>query len=424
MKKVLFFLLTISCLFASESLFILNSNSLTVSKYDIATEEIDNSFMVLGNGPGAAPNKMIEYDGKIYAVITYENRIQIFSIEDGNEIESIILEDSSTPNDIAISGNFAYVSGNVTNKVYKIDLTTNEVVASQEVGIAPMGLLTYNDKLYVANSGYIMSGGGYDPGSVSVLNCDDLSVVTTVLTDLNSNSLAIVNDKIHVVCTGNYGDVTGNVNVINPIDNSVETTYEIGGSPNSIIFDQDNTVYLGNGYPAGVYAYNAASGSILMTPDDGIFSGGNSFELFANKLVSVDSGDYVNFSDLYIYDLNDNSQITTFEAGVGVTDVLYYTTDVSNEDNVIAINNDIQVYPNPFSGKSRSSINVKFSNEEKQENVKWSVFNIKGQTQISGKAKSVNGEISLPVYNLNNGVYFIKIAGRKINAISKFMIMK
>ncbi|PID29700.1 MAG: hypothetical protein CSB55_01385 [Candidatus Cloacimonadota bacterium] len=425
MKKIFLMLLIINGLFASEALFFINSISSTISRYDIESEETDDDFAILGNGPGVAPNKMIQYNGKLYVAITYENRIQVFDIETGEETGSIVLENSSTPNDIILYQNFAFVSGNVTDKVYKIDLIAEEVLASQATGTAPMGMAVYDNKLYVANCGYVFSEGSYVPGSVSVLNCDDLSVLTAVETDLNSNALAVINDKIHVVCTGDYMDITGKINVINPITDEIEEVYEIGGCPNSIIFDGNETVYLGNGWPAGVYSYNADNGNLITTPDSGIFVGGNAFEIFSGKLVSADAGNYIDFTDIYIYDLESQNLIADFNVGVGVTDILYCSGQTSdNEEDVTEAVNSAKVFPNPYNNNQRYELKVKFAPENYSHSVCWSVFNIKGQNKLNGKQQAVNGEISLPAKKLENGVYFVKITGQKINSTAKFMIVK
>jgi len=363
MKKVLFLLLLVNSLLANE-LYVVNSISQTLSKIDLENETVNNSFALLGQTAGNAANKIAIWQHFALVVITYENAIQKIDLEGNIPASYIFLEDGASPNDIIVEDDFAYVTGNETNKVYKIELSNDSVAADLEVGLSPQGLSAYNSYLYVANTGFNYSNYTYEQGTVSSIDLADFTLVHTYQTDINPTDLQAVNGKIHVVCTGDYTSSLGKVNVIEPETEEIFYNLEIGASPSSIA-GFGNTVFLGNAWPAGVFAYDAVSFEIDSTPEDGIFSGGNAVYVFQDKLVTLDALDYMQNSLVRIYSLADNSLISQFTVGVGATDVVYFGTESETNNTVLPVS-DIHLtnYPNPFN----PSTTIQFSSELLEQN--------------------------------------------------------
>jgi len=397
--------------------FVVNSVSQTLSQLEVEQQQANNDFAELGEYPQTAPNKMAFNDNFAYVVITYENRIQKIDLGTGSVRSFIFLEDSAAPNDIFIANGFAYVSGNGTNKVYKINLAGEEVETSAVVGLAPQGLCVFGNALFVANTGFNMSDWSYAPGTVSVVALTDFSVIDTISVDLNPANIAVVNNKIHVVCTGDYASVSGKIDVVDPQNYEIENVLETGDSPASIAVGNNGKVYLGNIWPAGVFVYDAETLELEITPADNIFYGGNQVATNEQYLAVIDAVDYVQNSVVRFYDLQNNQLLYQMEIGVGATDVKFYETSAV-ETEEIAQNYEIYNYPNPFRNFTTISF-FEFSNEQNQQNEQTTllIYNIKGQkvTQLG----IMNYELGINRITwdgtddygkpVNSGIYFYKL---------------
>ena len=383
MKKVevLLFMMSAVLLLHGASAFVVNSNSQTLSKIDLDSGMVDNDFALLGQVPGTAPNKMAITEAFAYVVVTYENVVQKIAL-DGSGSSFISLEDSALPNDIAYADGFLYVTGNGSNRCYKVDCATDQVIGQVAVGTAPQGLVVYDDHLLVANTGFDVATYTYEPGTVSVISLADFMVESVQSTATNPADFALVGDAIHVICTGDYVTEFGAVTVINGQTLQTEETFDLGGSPNSISYDGANTVYCGNAWPAGVYTYDAFSHDVISTPDDGIFVGGNDVQVNDGTLAVIDAMDYIQNSHARIYSLADQQLLADYEVGVGATDIVF-SLDGSGVHNLPpAITAQLNNFPNPFkpSGTGRSAATtIYFETTNQHETAQIEIYNIRGQ---------------------------------------------
>jgi len=130
-------------------IFVVNSASRTLSRIDTQTGVTNNSFAQLG----LTPNLMDVDTDYIYVVCSGDNAIQVIDRASGTHIRYIPVAPSCNPYAVVKSGDFLYVSGLFTDKLYKISLASNTVVGSLSVGIAPEGLCAYQGNLFVCNTG-------------------------------------------------------------------------------------------------------------------------------------------------------------------------------------------------------------------------------------------------------------------------------
>ncbi len=432
MKKglLILFVLGVVSLFAN-SAFVLNSNSQTLSKIDLESNEIVNDFAILGQYSSSAPNKL-EIEGNIGLVtITYENSVQKINLETGETISFIGLDDSSMPNDLCIYDGNAYVTGNGNSSLYKINIETEEILDVVEVGLAPQGIIEAGGYIWVANTGFNINNYQYEQGTVSVINPEDMSIVATINTSLNPVDMMQLEDKVYVVCTGNYVDISGELSVINISDLVVESTISIGGSIGSIT-EWNNKLYLGNSWPAGVYVYDLATSNIESTPNDNIFIGGSSINCNNGILAVVDVIDYVENSIIRLYDASSQELFSELEAAVGATDIKFMEGTNSIEENDLMVNLHLTNYPNPVKfGSSRMATTISFNLPEDAD-VSLEIYNIKGEkirslysgNQNSGKHQYLwNGKDSnnRPV---SAGVYLYKLEAGKFSSINKMVVVK
>jgi len=160
------------------------------------------------------------------------------SAKDETEIAAIQV---ATPRNIAYDGTYAYVTSwagayanygadysitdfkNPKGQVYRINLKSKKVEGSVEVGYQPEGIVCYNGKLYVANSGGISSQVAPDfsyDNTVSVIDTKSFKVSKTI--DVQVNLKGVYSDgkgNIYVTTLGDYWGVHSGVYMIDASDN-------------------------------------------------------------------------------------------------------------------------------------------------------------------------------------------------------------
>ena len=179
----------------------------------------------VGGGLGDVGNDIAIRGDEAWIVVNNSGIVEVISAKDEIEIAAI---EVPTPRNIAVDGNYAYVtswagafvtyegytvtdSRNPKGQVYRINLNTKQVDGSVEVGYQPEGIAVYNGKLYVANSGGISSqlapDYAYD-NTLSIINASSFKVEKTVPVQVNlKNVYSDGKGNIYVTTLGNYMDV-------------------------------------------------------------------------------------------------------------------------------------------------------------------------------------------------------------------------
>jgi len=124
--------------------------------------------------------------------------------------------------------------------------------------------------------------------------------------------------NLHVVCTGNYVDIPGRIDVINPGSLQRVISIPLGGSPGSLGFTSQNLAYLGAagwGGLGNVMSYNGLTHQILHGSQNPIevssAAMGISITLSDNILVCC-------FNTDQLVELNaDGDSVTTYNVGDG-----------------------------------------------------------------------------------------------------------
>ena len=425
MKKVFFILLAFGCfsLFGTIA-FVVNSSSQTLSKIDFETGQINNAFSPVG----LYANRIGLTNDFAYIVNSGDNSVQKIDVETGQTIINIFIESSSNPYDIIIFQNYAYVTGLFTSKVYKINLDTDIVENEVTVGISPQGMVIYENKLYVANTGYQYPS--YGQGTVSVVNLNLFEVEKTIEVGMNPQALTVYDDEIHVVCTGNYYDVFGEVFIIDSFIDEVSASLEIGGCPTNITASPEGIVYLGDGMGAGVYSYDASTLEILHSPQNLFSSGGSAIAINENIIAVSDAGNWASNSIVRVYNL-DEELINEYTTGIGAVDIKFFDENVNAQEDEIFLNSVIlgDNYPNPFNPTTTI-----FCTAKDAKNAKIEIYNLKGQKI---KTFPINTSTHTPVNSIiwdgtddsensvSSGLYFYKFnVNGKTEAVKKCLLLK
>lgn len=223
-------------------------------------------------------------DGHNIYLSNVNGSIKVFTVEPDGEVmpsHTIPLPPADAPRrknqipaglTLSEDGQRLYVCGNLSNHLLEIDISTNTVTRTFDVGVAPYDVVTVDNKAYVSNwggrqptPGDLIGPAGrgtvvkVDPvthiaseGSVSVIDIASGST-KEILVYLHSSSLAVSPDGRYMVCANAASD---NLSVIDTrSDTIVETIWVkanpadlFGASPNALCFSSDGrSLFIANG---------------------------------------------------------------------------------------------------------------------------------------------------------------------------------
>lgn len=257
-------------------------NNGSISYYDIDFDTVINNVFEKANNNRPVGDVVQSlgiasgYTG--YLVVNGSSKIEIVDIRTFTVTNSPIIINYPRYF-IQVNENKGYVTaGSMQGWVYNIDLQSNVITDSTMVGYGPEMLLSYQGKVYVANSG----GWGID-STISVINSSTDAVVDTIIVgDTPLDMVFDSDDNLWVICKG-YAQYDWNppydlihetdalLMKVNPLSGEVVWQETIGKGGDfvytypKIASTSDGTViYLL--MPSGIYELNAASPSIPVDP--------------------------------------------------------------------------------------------------------------------------------------------------------------
>ena len=395
MKKFfLLLLLPVICIafLQADYIYVVNSESRTLSRIDTETGTVNNSFTQLG----LTPNMLKVNSDFIYVVLSGANSIQMIDRNSGTTIRNIFIASSSNPWDVVEDNGYLYVSGMFTNKVYKISQESWTVIDQITVGTAPEGLEVCNGKLYVCNTGGYASG--YANSSVSVIDLDSFSVIKTIPVWTNPQDIAVFGSQLHIVCTGNWNSISGAVDIIDSVTDERIDRLLIGGNPWSVWISPQGFAYLGEGYNSGVYSYNASTLEILHNSSNPLTPGGIMIS-GSTDCIAVLYAPYSQNGTVYLR--NNNWQpITQWTVALIPTDICYYSNETPVSDEELPLPQ-ITLYPNPVD--KNGILNFKADNAFYGE---LKIYNLKGQKVLQVPVQKGEARIDLKGKGMGSGLYF------------------
>jgi streptogramin lyase len=225
---------------------VVNSLASTLSRVDLTTDSVTVNVLSLGQ----FANDIVISGSTGYVVNSGSNQVQIINLETGQSLGAIEIYRGQNPYSITLDGNQkAYVTNELTGNVSRLDLTSNLEDTAVSAGVSPEGICIYQNKLYITdtnNSG--PPNYSYGQGRVWVYSLPNLSFADTIHVALNPQTIKPGPDgMIHVVCTGDYNAITGQVQIINPATMTVVDSIALGGTPGSLVFTTQHKAYLGAG---------------------------------------------------------------------------------------------------------------------------------------------------------------------------------
>jgi YVTN family beta-propeller protein len=288
---------------ADPTAYVINTSGETLSKINLSTGAVTNNILPLGSDVNCYPNQIVVRDSLAYVIASGTDELQIINLNSSATVGWIVFSPAGcNPYWMAfLSRQYLYVSLMVDNSLAKVDLTAGQVVKTVPVGQSPEGVLAFDNKIYVAVTGYDYSTWSWGQGKVAVYDTNIDTVIAEIDVGTNPQFLASdANGRIHVVCTGNYWDIPGAIYIIDPNTNEVIDSIAIGGQPGQIAITADNTAFLAaGGWSADgeVLMYNALTGEIYHDGGNPVYvdSGATGAVAFQDSTVFISTfGDRIN----------------------------------------------------------------------------------------------------------------------------------
>jgi len=229
----------------SKAAYIVNGAAETLSVLDIETSEVTNDVLTVGKWP----NDIRILGDQAYVVNTGDNNVQIVDLEGLVTVGIIDIGDGTSPEKMDFVGDSkAYVSCNYTNSVNVVDLASQQVIKSVEVGTTPWGVAVAGQKVYVCNTNAVfdvdLGAMSYGDGTVSVIDSSTDTVIKTIDVETNPTEIAVSGDKVLVQCTGDYGGITGKLCIIDSSSDTLVNTADLGTTPSGLAVSPGGKAYL------------------------------------------------------------------------------------------------------------------------------------------------------------------------------------
>jgi YVTN family beta-propeller protein len=167
------------------------------------------------------------YDNRAFIAVNNSQKMEVVSLSNFKRITTI--QGLSSPRFFIGNGSKGYISDWISNKVYVINLNNYQIIDTINTGSGPEEMLIVNNKLFVCNS-----GGFGDDSTITVVDINSNSVITTITTPLNPSSIKLDKDgNIWALCKGSLGsdftptpdDAAGALIQINPSNNVIEQQF-------------------------------------------------------------------------------------------------------------------------------------------------------------------------------------------------------
>ena len=205
------------------------------------------------------------FGDNLYIAVDGSNTIEVVNKYSFKWVTTISPDETAyEPRDIVADDNYVYVSM-YTGYVCRIDPKTNKIDKTVQVGPNPEEMVVEDGFLYVVNSDGMNYGKNYDDGkTVSKIDLKSFTEVKKINVGLNPTAIQEADDKIFVLCMGNYGYnpeyefVPTSIYVIDENDNVTNTNI-----PATFFTAEDDVLYVVDSPWGGSTSYKSYKASDL-----------------------------------------------------------------------------------------------------------------------------------------------------------------
>jgi YVTN family beta-propeller protein len=307
--------------FLSEGGFSTGSSKLSL--LDVTTGNFTSSIFSPGN-LGLYPDGLILHDSFLYVTEqgNFGGNGKIYKLDTlGTVLSSNIF--GTNPFSIAISNDKIFVTNGPASNVSVLNLNDLSVITTIAVGVYPQEILAYDGKVFVANNSL---WGGDEDSTVSVIDAETNSVIHSINVIKDPSSLAISNNgQLLIGCPGD--ESTGKIFVVNTnsfqiVDEYTISTYGFGSGIN--VDKNSNTLYF-IAYTNDVVKYDILNGTselLISSVFPNNYYYGYGFDYLNDNHYVLDAKDFVVSGTISVFD-NAGSNLNTYTAGVAPRRLLF-----------------------------------------------------------------------------------------------------
>ena len=304
-------------------------NNSTLAWVDLSTNKVtENLFLKINDRLlGDTGNDMKRYGGKIYVVVNASSTIEVIDARTLKSIKQIDIKyqnKAQQPRRIAFVKNKAYISS-FDGYVNVLDTSSLTITKRIKVGANPEGITSYQDFVYVSNS-----GGLNFPNVDSTVYKIDASTQTVVDSfHVGANPGGIQVDQegnVYVVKRGNYSD---NPSELVFIQIATREVIPLGIAASGIT-KRNNQLYISyfdyDTQNSNVSLYDMTTKSIInstLIDNSQIETLYGVFPFTNNSLICLDAMEYTNSG--YLKFFNQNGDLTQqISVGLNPNTIIYY----------------------------------------------------------------------------------------------------
>lgn len=244
--------------------YVVNGLAETLGKINLENGAVVESIATLG----VVPNQIVLRGRRGYVVNSISSNVQIINLATGVTEGTVELGPSRNPWNLALADTeTAYVTNFAAGTLSRINVVTRQVLGEFPVGLSPEGLAVVDGLVLVCNTGFNPVDFSYGQGTVAVFDPAVDSVVKVIPVGSNPQAIAQApSGVLHVVCTGNYVNISGKIYEIDPATLTVVDSILIGGQPGAIGIGPNGIAYVAAGGFVGsgiVFSYDTFTGTVL-----------------------------------------------------------------------------------------------------------------------------------------------------------------
>ena len=262
---------------------------------------------------GDVGNAMMEEDDNIYVLLNGSKYVARLDLNTKEQARYTFPEGEGAPRCMEVEDDYAYVT-QYGGQVTKLSVKDMTLVGTFKGGDNLEGIVEKDGKLYVANS-YAVDGSNnwiYNK-EVFVIDAKTMKLEKTIDVVDNPTKIYEIDNKIYLISAGNYFDVAGALQVIDPKTNTskviLNDATKITEGLNGLVYGVRSTYDADWQLTNSFFTYNPSTGAISETSF--LLDAPSSFKTDAIYLLEVDekSGfiyvgttDYQNTGTIYAFD--------------------------------------------------------------------------------------------------------------------------
>ncbi len=289
-----------------------------ISFWDLDSNKVTNSIFARENNPvklGVYAQSMLLHGNKGYIAVDNANKIIVVNQETFQQ-EGVL--SFQTPHTMLAEGNTGYVTEWINNdyanppkgRLAFVDLSTQKVTDTVNVdGAFPTKMVLLNNRLYITNS---------LDSTISIVNTQTRKLENKVVVGYTPNSIVVDKDNMLWVLVGNYTKATSKLIQLKPNNATltVQKSFTIDKSNASrltITPSKDKLYYLAND---NVYVQDIAAATVNTTPflQRGFY--GIGIDPTGTIFYGTDAGNYRDNGKVIRYNISTKAKIDSATVGV------------------------------------------------------------------------------------------------------------